>query len=125
MRQALALAVVLATLMQQPAGAAPGDPELLGYLSEVQERIQDAADHRRWLTGDRQGGLVYVAFVLAPAGGIVRATAMPERSSGTPELQELAKRIVESAAPFPPFPPSLQAPQRTIYVPLAFLADGS
>lgn len=104
------------------AGSAVADE--LSYLSEVGEQIQQTAAQRSWLTGASQGGVIYVAFTLEASGDISRPTVMPERSSGPAQLQELAVRIVQAAAPFSPFPSGVSAPGRMVYVPLEFLPGG-
>lgn len=107
-----------------PAPAMASDTATLEYFGAIQERIQQAAGRRGWLIGDRQGGLVYVSFVLTASGKISRPAIVLERSAASPELQELAVRIIKTAAPFPPFPPSMDVPRKVMFVPLEFMVDG-
>ncbi len=101
--------------------AARGDPVLLSYFSAVREQIQQAANRRAWLTAETQQGLIYVSFVLT-SSGIVRGTeVLSDRSVPSQTLQEAALRIVNSAAPFPAFPPSMTEASKTVVVPLEFL----
>jgi len=101
--------------------AARGDPVLLSYFSAIREQIQHAANRRGWLADDAAKGLVYVAFVLSSNGAIRDVSVVSERSAPSTALQGIALRIVETAAPFPPFPPSIDEPRKTIVVPLEFL----
>ena len=104
--------------------AARGDPVLLSYFSAIREQIQRMANGRAWLTGQPIEGLVYVSFVLSAGGEIRGITIVSDRSSNSPPLQDIALRIVKSAAPFPPFPPSVGDSSKTIVVPLEFLLGG-
>lgn len=107
--------------LADPGPAAHGDPVLLDYFSRVGERIRQAAGRRAWTTGAHAGGQVYVMFVLTRSGSVTGAAVIPEQSAASPELQELAVRIVEAAAPFPSFPPGLAQEPRRVAVPLEFL----
>ena len=105
--------------------ASRGDPVLLSYFSAIREQIQQTANRRNWVSGPAAGGMVYVSFVLA-AGGVIRGVEIvAERSITSGALQESALRIIKGAAPFPPFPPSMNEPQKTIVVPLEFLLNNS
>lgn len=100
--------------------AARGDPVLLGYFSAIRQQIQRSANSRMWVTQPSGEGLVCVSFVLAPSGRIHEVVVVPERSTPSTLLRETALRIVFSAAPFPPFPPSFDESDKTIVVPLEF-----
>lgn len=101
--------------------AARGDPVLLSYFSALREQIQQAANQRAWLSGETDQGLVYVSFVLSARGDIQGLGVVAERSVASDVLRQIALRIVKVAAPFPPFPPSMTEPSKTIVVPLEFL----
>ena len=101
--------------------ASGGDPVLLTYFSAIREQIQRAANRRAWLTGEDHEGLVYVTFVLTTTGAVQQTAILSDRSVSSRTLQETALRIIEVAAPFPPFPPSIGEPSKTIVVPLEFL----
>ena len=101
--------------------ASRGDPVLLGYFGAVREQIQQTANRAVWLSGVSAEGLVYVSFVLTPTGMIQDATIVSDRSALVEALRNTALRIVKTAAPFPPFPPSVAEPTKTIVVPLEFL----
>ena len=101
--------------------ASRGDPVLLSYFSAIREQIQQTANHRAWLTGETVEGLVYVSFVLSSTGVVERAAVVSDRSVPSDALQDVAIRIVKTASPFPPFPPSMVEPNKTIVVPLEFL----
>ena len=101
--------------------AARGNPVLLSYFSAIREQIQQTANRQAWLTGTSTEGLVYVTFVLSATGAIREAQVVVDRSSGAAALREIALQIVTTAAPFPPFPPSVTEATKTVVVPLEFL----
>ena len=105
--------------------ASQGSPVLLSYFSAIREQIQEAANRRTWMTGEGQGGIVYVSFVLTREGQVYSASIVEDRSAPSRTLQSISLRIVQSAMPFPPFPPSLQERHKTIIVPLEFLLGSS
>ena len=103
--------------------ASKGDPVLLSYFGTIREQIQRAANRKDWLTGTERQGLVYVSFILTAEGRIRSATVIGNRSVSSATLQDIALKIIGSAAPFPPFPPSLQDTSKTLIVPLEFLLE--
>jgi len=105
--------------------AAQGNPVLLSYFSAIREQIQRTANRNTWLTGGATGGLVYISFVLGADGQVQAASILADRSVPAQHLQDIAVRIVKASSPFPPFPPSLGEPAKTIVVPLEFMVGGS
>lgn len=105
--------------------AAHGDPVLLSYFSAIREQIQKTANRQTWLTGETTEGLIYVSFVLASTGQLYSAGILSDRSAPSRFLQEIALKIIKTSSPFPPFPPSLSEPSRTVVVPLEFLLGSS
>ena len=103
------------------ADAARGNPVLLTYFSAIREQIQQTANRRSWWTAESAQGIVYISFLLTSSGTVKEAQIVGERSAPSPALREIALRIVKGAAPFPPFPPSMTEPTKTIVVPLEFL----
>ncbi|MBI2104611.1 MAG: TonB family protein [Candidatus Omnitrophica bacterium] len=103
--------------------AARGDPVLLSYFGAIREQIQRKANEQAWLAGETHQGLVYVSFLLTASGRLQEVGVVTERSAGARPLWEAALRIIRSSAPFPPFPPSMADPSKTIIVPLEFLVD--
>ena len=101
--------------------ASRGDPVLLSYFSAIRDQIQQTANRTTWLDAATTEGLVYVSFTLSASGAIQKVTIVSERSVAAQPLQEAAIRIVRAAAPFPPFPPSMVEPNKTVVVPLEFL----
>ncbi|PIQ84532.1 MAG: hypothetical protein COV75_01810 [Candidatus Omnitrophica bacterium CG11_big_fil_rev_8_21_14_0_20_63_9] len=101
--------------------ASRGDPVLLSYFGAIREQIQQAANHRPWLTGETAQGLVYVSFILSSSGAVQGISIVADRSVSSDQLRDVAVKIVKTAAPFLPFPPSMTDPQKTIVVPLEFL----
>mgnify|MGYP001576280835 CR=1 FL=1 len=102
------------------AKAAGGDPILLSYFSVLREQIERTAHQDAWGRGAREGGLVHVAFLLTSRGAVDAVRVVPERSSASAALQAAAIRIVTSAAPFPPFPPTQDDTSVLVIVPLDF-----
>ncbi len=102
--------------------AARGDPLLLTYFGALREQIQETANRRPWVSGGTEG-MVYVSFELLASGAVRSAEVLAERSVPAAELREAAVRIVKTAAPFPPFPPSMAETSKTILVPLEFLVQ--
>jgi TonB family protein len=103
------------------AAAAQGDPVRLAYFQAIREQIQRVANRPAWLATVSAGGLVYVTFVLAADGAAHEVRVVPERSTPSAALRQVAVAIVQAAAPFPAFPPSLPRPQQTVIVPMEFL----
>ncbi|MBI3087592.1 MAG: energy transducer TonB [Candidatus Omnitrophica bacterium] len=103
--------------------AARGDPVLLSYFSAIREQIQRTANQQTWLTSEVDAqGLVYVAFVLAASGRVHSVTVLGDRSAPSRLLHDIALRIIKTANPFAPFPPSLGGESsKTVVVPLEFL----
>lgn len=103
--------------------AARGDPVLLSYFSAIREQIQETANRRAWLIGAADSGLVYVSFLLTSSGAVKGVEVVSDRSASSQTLREVALQIVTHAAPFPPFPPSMVEPNKTVVVPLDFLIE--
>ena len=101
--------------------AARGAPVLLSYFGAIREQIQRSANTRAWVTEQRDEGLVFVMFTLFSSGVVQDAQVVSDRSAPSAVLQDVALRIVRAASPFPPFPPSIPEPNKTIVVPLEFL----
>ena len=103
--------------------ASRGDPVLLSYFGAIRQQIQWAANTEEWLGEQTGEGLVFVSFILTALGELQETTIVAERSVDVQLLWEVAQRIVQTAAPFPPFPPSIAESHKTIVVPLEFLSE--
>lgn len=103
--------------------ASRGDPVLLSYFSAVREQIQRTANRGTWLAGESAQGLVYVTFTLGSNGAVSGVGVVQDRSVASERLREIALRIVTTAAPFPPLPPSLPGSSQMVVVPLEFLVE--
>lgn len=101
--------------------AAQGNPVLLSYYSAIREQIQRTANRRTWMTGEGQGGVVHVSFVLLSSGQVYSAAIVGDRSAPSKTLRKIALNIVRAASPFHAFPPSMAERMKTIIVPLEFL----
>lgn len=108
------------------AAASQGDPVLYSYFSAIREQIQRTANTQAWLPRDAGTmGVVYIGFVLSRSGAIQSSGVVAERSVHSPTLQEIALRIVRTAAPFIPPPTSLRDAHNTILVPIEFARGAS
>ncbi len=104
------------------AEAAQGDPVLLSYFGVIRDQIQRAANRNTWMTGTQKDqGIVFLSFVLTRKGRIDSVEVVPDRSVPSTTLHDIGITIIKSAGPFPPFPPSLSEPAKTVVVPLEFL----
>ena len=102
--------------------AAQGNPVLLSYFSAIREQIQETANEHAWLPkGATTQGTICVGFIVNRLGQIQSASIIAERSSPSPLLRDVALRIIKSAAPFPPFPPSFQDSSKAILIPIEFV----
>lgn len=101
--------------------AAQGNPILLSYFGAIREQIQTVANRQTWTTGEGKGGVIYTSFVLLASGQIYSVSVAGSRSAPSQTLRNIALRIVQSAAPFPAFPPSMKERMKTVIVPLEFL----
>lgn len=101
--------------------ASGGNPVLMTYFGAIREQIQRTANQRAWVPPQSGQGIIYISFVLRASGGVSDVRVVTERSAASLGLQEASVRIVKTAAPFPPFPPSMEGEQKTIVVPLEFL----
>ena len=101
--------------------ASGGDPVLLTYFGAIREQIQHSANRRAWVTEEGDGGMVYLTFVLTANGSAQKLSVLSDRSAASSMLRETALSILEYAAPFPPFPPSMPDASKTIVIPLEFL----
>ena len=101
--------------------SAAGNPVLFQYFSVIREQIERSAGGRSWLIEQGQQGLVCVAFVLTAQGTIQDAHVVGDRSMPSEALRTVALRIVGAAAPFPPFPPSINDASKTVVIPLEFV----
>jgi len=103
------------------ADAAQGNPVLLSYFVAIRDQIQRTANRQTWMANGGAEGLVYVSFVLSSTGQIQSVASLQDRSIASSTLQEMAVRIVKSAGPFAPFPPSVSESTKTVVIPLEFL----
>lgn len=106
--------------------AAQGNPVLLSYFSAIREQIQRIANTQEWLPqGTSTEGVIYVGFVISRTGHIQSSSIVADRSAAYPLLRSAALRIIRSASPFPPFPPSFEESSKTIMVPIEFVRGSS
>ena len=106
--------------------AAQGNPVLLSYFSAIREQIQRVASRQIWVPmGEHTAGIACVGFTLTREGDIQSASIVSSRSTPSSSLRDAALRIVESAGPFPPFPPSFRESSKTIIIPLEFVIGSS
>ena len=108
------------------AAAAQGDPVLLSYFGTIREQIQRIADSKEWAAdGSLRAGIVYVGFVMGRDGILQSAAVVPERSSASTQLCQVALQIIRASSPFLPFPPSFKESSKTIIIPIQFAFGSS
>jgi len=98
-----------------------GRPRAIELFQRNREQIQKTANNGTWLNKETNEGLVYVSFTLVSSGQVRDLAIVSSRSANLPPLQNTALKIINQAAPFPPFPPSMNEPNKTVVVPLEFL----
>ncbi len=109
--------VDLANLLE----TAGSNPVMLSYFSVIRDQIQHTANTRDWAAGTPAEGIIYVRFVLVSNGAVRAAGVVGDKSAASGALRTVAMQIVQTAAPFPPFPPSLQDSSKDVVVPLEFM----
>ncbi len=80
-------------------------PEYRSYYSLVREKIRKYA---YFYYRKLEEGEVYLAFSLTPDGTLVNLVIDDARSTDSAYLKETARKSVEQAAPYPPFPQKLK-----------------
>lgn len=96
-------------------GSGRGAGNYFGQIVARLERVKRYPEQER-----RRGreGTVLVRFVLAREGAVLACHI--ERGSGLEALDQEVLRMVKKAAPFPPFPETIQRDQLVLVIPVAF-----
>jgi len=81
-------------------------PEYRSYYSLVREKIRKYA---YFYYRKLEEGEIYLAFSLTPEGRLVGLVIDDSRSTPSDYLKDIARKSVEEAAPYPPFPRKLQS----------------
>lgn len=106
----------------RPAAPAGPPPDYIGLIRARLEKVKHyPADAR----SRAEQGTPYVRFVLDRSGRLLSSHL--EKPSGVSALDDEAEAMVQQAAPFPPFPASMQQTRLELIVPIQFLlkdADG-
>lgn len=98
-------------------GSSPADRRVrANYMAGVASRLLS----RKYFPPGAPSGTVVVHFSLGSSGKLLGRSVA--RSSGSPILDAAALRIVERAAPFPPFPEGVGTMRLSFNVPMSFSA---
>lgn len=81
------------------------NPAYLNYLQAVRDKIRDRTYTR--YSGSEQGE-VGVSFVVTSDGILRSVHLLPERTTASPNLQQISLLCLQEANPFPPFPKELE-----------------
>jgi TonB family protein len=101
-----------------PGTSLPNTPECVSYYSYMREKIRHILE--KYYTPGYEEGDVAVKFVLNPNGELIGLNIINSRSSDSEELRDLAKRSIQSAAPFKPLPKNLNQEQISFNLPVVF-----
>ncbi len=93
-------------LMEETVSLDSREPRYYDYLFEVKTRIENFWQFPDKAREKRVQGRLFMGFSIASSGGLSRIRLL--RSSGHSILDRAAASAVSSAAPFPPFPKSLE-----------------
>jgi TonB family protein len=93
------------------------NPSYLSYYQIVREKIRRSAyqSYTRMETGE-----VYLSFLIARNGSLMDVRLLPDRSSQSAYLKDVAARSIRVASPFPIFPKELDYPQLSFNVIISF-----
>ena len=93
------------------------NPSYISYYQIVREKIRRCAyqNYTRTETGE-----VYLSFIISSEGYIRDVRLIQEKASSSLYLQEIARRSINDASPFPDFPKELDYPQLSFNVVISF-----
>ncbi|PIR01676.1 MAG: hypothetical protein COV66_00705 [Nitrospinae bacterium CG11_big_fil_rev_8_21_14_0_20_45_15] len=94
-------------------------PWIVAYFSRIQLEVEKGWLYPVSAIERKEAGQVTVRMVISKAGGLLDVSV--DRSSSIEELDEAAKEAVKKAAPFDPFPPSLQQDSVAIKLNFSYL----
>jgi len=94
------------------------EPAFLDYYRAIREKIKISANRNKPLFFNP--GEVCIFFVLDNRGNLRRLKVIENKSTDDPLLREVALRSIESASPFPPFPPELKREQIAFNIIISF-----
>lgn len=80
------------------------NPAYVNYYQTIREKIKSVAYLDKPLAGD---GEVFLTFILNSKGQLKAINVLQDKSVNNPTLQTLASGFIQTAAPFPVFPPEL------------------
>lgn len=93
------------------------NPSYISYYQIVREKIRRAAYQNYTHT---ETGEIYLSFTVSSNGYLKEVQLAEEKSSPTPYLKDIAKKSIQDASPFPPFPKELDYPQLSFNVVISF-----
>ncbi len=91
------------------------------YVASLAQRLASVKHYPALARQAREQGTVTLSFELERSGRLLSWHI--DRGSGFVALDEEVRRIVVSAAPFPPFPKVMDKPSETFVVPIEFPLD--
>jgi TonB family protein len=94
-------------------------PWIVAYFSRIQLEVEKGWLYPVKAIERKEAGQVTVRMVISRAGGLLDVSI--DRSSSIEELDEAAKDAVKKAAPFDPFPPSLEQDSVAIKLNFSYL----
>ena len=96
----------------------PNTVQGMEYNRYIKEAILRNLEN--WYARECQEGEVAAVFVLDQSGELLSLKIIEERSSADPELRHIAYESIRSAAPFKPFPESLELKRVTFTLTVVF-----
>lgn len=88
------------------------------YFRLLRERIRQSA-MRRYPSRSAQGE-VFLTFTVTADGRVINAHLVDAKSTPDPMLRAASLESLRDAAPFPPFPKTLNRPQMTFHIIIAY-----
>lgn len=95
----------------------------ISYYKAVREKIRQFADRNYPKNRVLGEGEVFLSFVVASSGELLRVRVVNERSSDNSLLRNIAINSIRDACPFPPFPKGMNQYQITFNVVISFELD--
>ncbi|MBU3910971.1 MAG: TonB family protein [Candidatus Omnitrophica bacterium] len=92
----------------------------ISYYKAVREKIRQHAD-RNYPIRKRVGrGEIFISFVVASSGELLRVKIIDEKSVDDRTLRGIAMNSIREASPFPPFPKGMRQYQITFNIVISF-----
>ncbi|MBU1933116.1 MAG: TonB family protein [Candidatus Omnitrophica bacterium] len=92
----------------------------ISYYRAVREKIRQYADRNYPATRRLGRGEIFLSFVVASSGELLRVKVIEERSVVDRTLRDIAINSIREASPFPPFPKGMRQYQITFNIIISF-----